>query len=626
MLYIEKKRELVEYFKKIPLEQKQQLYRSVRSVIAMLVKISKMTELYEVRDKIFDEFTETMGQNVDISHNNLPYFSITTKKVGFYYQERKIKLFDTGERKFRNIFLTNEIRELYFIKGVTQAEMRKFFGVIKETLNYTLLDYDFNTKLWDYGIVHIGTISDPDMGDPEPWTPSGFECEFAPWSREKILSLEPKQYHDLADIVPLFDSLDHKQGEDFQRWIKSRGEDFTIKRYLDKATEMIKENPADLRSEKLVGKICEYGIRNLQEGDFISGVVYVNTLISMAKDLGSLNKDLFEHVKSVLQRLTTEEFVNKIFEVAAIMDTSQIKSFGELLTLISTTNFEPVFMKVVELENKDIRLPALESIAPNFKDIILAEKLVKSTEWHVVRNFVYLLRFVYNERLLPLVRDVMNHQVRQIRVEAARVLSLYDADENFPYWEKAVFSPDEEVRLLAVENLIKVTGMQSKHVLNEVFRPANRNKFNLTDYERYIDRILGSKRSEFYDLPGSLIFSENKDLRLITLKCLSKVEEPSIISSQLKRRLKSPDFLNLEKTEIELLLDLVRGQDISSMLETLKFVYNLRGGFFNRKKYYGFKKIVFDFMKQKKSPAIKRWIEIASKEGNKETQAIIKGR
>ena len=99
MLYIGKKQELTEYFRSIPIEQKAQLYRGIRSIMAMLVKVSKMTEIYSVRDKIFAEFTETMKQNMDVIHNLLPFATVTTKKVGFYYQERKIKLFDEGERK-----------------------------------------------------------------------------------------------------------------------------------------------------------------------------------------------------------------------------------------------------------------------------------------------------------------------------------------------------------------------------------------------------------------------------------------------------------------------------------------------------------------------------------------------
>ena len=90
MLYIGKKLELTEYFKSIPLEQKAQLYRGIRAIMAMLVKVSKMTEIYSVRDKIFSEFTETMKQNLDVIHNLLPFATVTTKKVGFYYQERKI--------------------------------------------------------------------------------------------------------------------------------------------------------------------------------------------------------------------------------------------------------------------------------------------------------------------------------------------------------------------------------------------------------------------------------------------------------------------------------------------------------------------------------------------------------
>ena len=191
MLHIAKKRELTEFFRSVPLEKKQQVYRGVRAVVAMLVKISKMTELYPIRDKIFTEFTETLMQNLDVIHNNIPYVSVTTKKIGFYYQERRINLFDAGERKFRNIFLVNEIRELYFVKGITPEELLNFFSVIQETINYTLIDYDFNTRLWDRGVTHIGTLSDPDMGDPEPWGADEFNGEVDPVTPAALCALPP---------------------------------------------------------------------------------------------------------------------------------------------------------------------------------------------------------------------------------------------------------------------------------------------------------------------------------------------------------------------------------------------------------------------------------------------------
>lgn len=627
MLYIQKKKELTDYFRTIPMEKKEQLYRGVRSVIAMLVKISKMTELYSVRDKIFDELRETLKQNFDVIHNNIPFATVSTKKVGFYYQEKKIKLFDEGERKFRNIFLVNEIRELYFIKGVTPEELTNFFAVIKETLNYTLLDYDFNTRLWDYGITHIGTISDPDMGDAEPWSAANLESEFDPVKPEELFSLKPRSFHELADIVPEFDNLGKIKSSEFEDWTKKRGKDFTVYKYLEKAKMLIGYGTKEA-NRNLVNKICEYGIRNIQEGDFISGLVYLNTIIALGKELASHDEILFMRVKEVLKRVTSEEFINQIFDAASRMDSSQIKSFGELINIFSSTNFEPVFLKLVELENKDARMYCLEGIAKNFKDVQLAKKFIEHPEWQIVRNFLYMLRFAYNPEFLPYVREVMNHQVRQIRVEAARVLGVYDADENFEYWKKAVFSPDEEVRLLAVENLVKVKGLEAKGIFNEIFKPANRSRFNLTDFERYIDRILGSNRKEFFDLPGSMIFSENKELRISTLKSLNKIQDPVIISTQILRRIKSPEFLTLEKDEIELLLELARGSIVHQMLESMEYIFSLKGGLFNSKKYEPFKRIVFEYFKTKasKNPVFAKWLEKGITKGDSETRAIIQGR
>lgn len=628
MLYIGKKREMAEYFKSIPLEKKQQLYRGVRSIMAMLVKISKMTEIYSVRDKIFDEFTETIKQNFDVIHNALPYATVTTKKVGFYYQDKKIKLFDEGERKFRNIFLVNEIRELYFVQGVTPQEIIDFFAVIQETLNYTLLDYDFNTRLWDYGINHIGTISDPDMGDPEPWCDDGFKSEFEPVKPEVLFSCRPRSFHELAQIVPEFDNIGKTRSSEFTEWVEKSGKELTVKKYLDKARALISSGLNKENNRNIVNKVCEYAIRNIQNGDFISGIVYVNTLIQLARELSNTDEVLFMRVKEVLKRINAEEFVNKMFEMAGKMDSSQTKSFGDLVNLVSSTNFELVFLKLCELENKDARMYCLEGIAKNFKDAELAKKFVKHEDWHIARNFLYMLRFAFNPEFLPSVRDVMNHQVKQIRVEAARVLSLYDADENLEYWQKAVFSPDEEVRILAVENLVRVKGLEAKAIFNEIFKPSNRNRFNLTDYERYIDRILASQRQEFFDLPGTMIFSENIELRLTVLRSLNKIDDPGIIATQIIRRMKSPEFLELDEKEMLLLLGLVKGSAVTSMLEEMEYLFTLQGGFLNKKKYAPVKKIVFDYFRSvgQKNQIIKRWLEKGLKTGNDETKAILQGR
>lgn len=627
MLYIEKKLQLTEYFKSVPLEQKAQLYRGLRSIMALLVKVSKMTEIYSVHDKIFTEFADTVKQNLDVIHNLLPFATVTTKKVGFYYQERKIKLFDEGERKFRNIFLANEISELYFVKGITEKEIINFFAVIQETLNYTLLDYDFNTRLWDYGITHIGTISDPDMGDPEPWQESWFKSDVAAVTPEELFSMRPQNVNELSAMVNEINMLPLVDMEKFNQWAENSGKDAVVKKYLERALNVVLANPNEESSKNIVGKICEYAVKNIQNGDFISGYIYINDLILLEKNIKDLKNIIYQKVNEVLDRIKSEDFLNTVFEVAVGIDSSQIRSFSLLLNLISEKQFETAFTKLCELENKEVRLYCLEGLAKNLKDREVVQRFIKNSDWHVVRNFLYILRFAYNPEFLPQVREVMNHEVKQIRIEAARVLSIYDADENLEYWEKAVFCPDEEVRILAVENLVKVKDMKIKSIFNEIFKPANRSKFNLTDYERYMDRILASGRNEFFDLPGSMIFSENRDLRIIALKSLNKLSNPSMVLMQVKRRITSPEFLSLDKEEVELLLGLMKGEMITPMLEHLEFLFTLHGNIFNKNKYLPLKKQIFEFVMQRsaKNLAMRNWIEKGKKTGDSETRSILEG-
>ncbi len=629
MLYIGKKKELTEYFKSIPLEKKQQLYRGVRAVIAILVKISKMTELYSIKDKIFEEFTETLGQNMELIHNNLPYASVVTKKVGFYFQEKRVNLFDEGERKFRNIFLVNEIRELYFVKGVTKEEFLNFFSVIQETINYTLVDYDFNTRLWDYGITHIGTISDPDMGDPEPWREEEFACERPPLNFPALMAMAIRKPQEMYDVVREFDNIGKTRSGEFEEWLAKRGKVFTVQRYLEKTVHFALSANSDV-SKNIVAKLCGYAETNLQRGDFESGVPFINALQQLDGAIKEPEDPRRGQIRSALEKITAEQFLGQLFDVVAKMplSPSQIRSFGDFLYFASQSSFEQVFLELVELSSKEVRLHCLEVIAENLKDLALAKRLAEHTDWHVLRNLLFVLRYIYRQDYLPIARQVMNHQVRQVRIEAARVLSLYDADENIEYWHRAIFSPDEEVRALAVENLVKMKGIAAKQILNEIFKPENRGKFDIGDYEKYVDLILASQRPEFFDLPANLLFSDNRELRRIALRGLGRVEDLAPISKQIERRVKGEDFAALEKQEIEQVLGLAKGLVLPDVLKALEYVFKLRGGFFNRKKYAPFKKIVFDHMKTRsgRSTLIQKWFEKALKEGDKETKAIIQGR
>ena len=107
-----------------------------------------------------------------------------------------------------------------------------------------------------------------------------------------------------------------------------------------------------------------------------------------------------------------------------------------------------------------------------------------------------------------------------------------------------------------------------------------------------------------------------------------KLSNPSMVLMQVKRRITSPDFLSLDKEEIELLLGLMKGEMITPMLEHLEFLFKLHGNIFNKDKYLPIKKQVFEFVKQRaaKNMAMRNWIEKGKQTGDSETRSILEGR
>ncbi|MCK5807676.1 hypothetical protein KAH37_01690, partial [bacterium] len=393
--YIDEKKRQLDAFKETPLQEKQTLYRNVRSIIAMLVKISKMTEIYPVEDKVFDDFNENMEQNLNIIFNIMPFFSITTKKVGFYYQEKKIKLFDEGERKFRSLFLVNEIRELYFSKGITSAEIRRFFHVIAKTLNYTGMDYTFNTLLWDYNIQHIGTVSDPDMGDPELFS----ETQLA----TSDIASQPEPFDD--DETATLGYLEQSSHPaDFNEFCERRGSGFVLGQYLQFATKFILKYPDDKRSFMLVRQLTTFPYELLKEVRINHSLAFFQSIITIVQRFPDRQHILYDKLALALSKLGEEKFITEVFELAPLLDSDQYRSFSELVYLLASRRFVETFYLLVDCPIKEVRLLSLPRLGKSFKGAQIAERFFKDTNWHIVRNALTLLTHAYNPEYLEHIR------------------------------------------------------------------------------------------------------------------------------------------------------------------------------------------------------------------------------
>ncbi len=619
---LQKKITLKKSFNSIPLKKREILYRHVRMVLKVLVKACKMLERYPASDPTFNDIIDNFLESVHKATEQVPVLFVTAKKVGFYYCDKKIKLMDSGEKMFRSIFVVNNVREFFVSRDVSAEEVRNFFRIIRLTADYTGKDYSLNSLLWDYKIKNIGTISFSDMGEFQK--PSADEFAHSQPADKKIENLNCVKIQEMLPIIRDFDDIKSSVSENFIEFRDSHGETFILRKYLKRQRELITSDVPDSANKKMLNKFLQFTRELFKTGRFTYAVCYFKELLKLKDQLELENKDFYKEVKDFIDQINTDKFISNLFDVAVTLTKSQIESFGEFLTMVSGKNFDTVFSYLVEHEDKDVRMHCLRGIARNFNDYETAKKLLTHESWYYVRNALYILRFTKNDDFLPLIRNVMNHEKKQIRIEAAKVLSMYDADENLPYWEKAVKSPDYEIRELSVRNLVKVKNMDAKRILDTIFRHSNLKGKDEDEILKMAEIIIDSRRKEMFDLIGNLMFFEKKRVRMEAMKILSRISDPEPILFHLKKKVRDNDFMDLDIDEIKAFTELLTPSTHIKVLPLLEKIFDLSGSIFNRKKYRDKKKAVIDSLAEcKKTKTLKHWLLKGMKTGNRETKNLL---
>lgn|GEM_PF-816910 len=613
------KREILDQFKSVELAKREALYRQIRQVIVQLVKIAKLTTLYPMDDPVYDDLVKTMKENLDAVANTLPVCAVNVKKVGFYYVEKRLKIFDEGEKDLRNLFVANETRELAFLKGITPQEIRDFFGIIGKTISYTGSEYDLNTMLWDHDISHIVCLASEDTGEGEPFAPADFENAFSPFPPPAPMNLQ-----EMAQTARTFDSVFRGGAETFKEFLQTNGERFSVQRYLTILSRLILSDEDHQATLRFLTQIIDYTHFLLLSRRFTYGMDFFATLSDIGAKLAENRSPLHERVATEITRITSPEFTDKMFDLAVKAPSEEYEGFSSFVGVVSPLRFEQVLLRITGLNVRELRLLCLKTVAKDFGDITVAKRLLGHEDWRVVRNTLYLMRFVKNEYFVPLIREVMNHPQRQVRLEAVVALSSYNADDNLPYWQKAIFSPDREIRLVAMKNVVRIKDIQAKGILDSILRPQNIGAYPLDEVIAFFGVIVSSKRPEFFDLVAVHIFAPQRPLRMAAINAIREMPPTESVWRIIAKRVGSEEFRDLDHEEIERTVLLIREDAVHTILPSLEYLFTLQGGLFDRGKYRFLKEITFGHIGRfRKVKFVQRWLEKAYLEGNRETKNVI---
>jgi len=232
-----------------------------------------------------------------------------------------------------------------------------------------------------------------------------------------------------------------------------------------------------------------------------------------------------------------------------------------------------------------------------------------------------------NPAAVPLLRPVVNHPEKKVRIEAVEILLTYSVEEALPALEKAVFNPEKEVRLLSVDKLLTLRNPQVKSVINRLLAESNLAKLEPSEVALYLQKIVKEQRQDLYDLIAVLLFSRHPAVRAEALKVIGTVDTTNPIVRHIVKFIDDQNFEKLPKEDLSLFIPLIRPENFDETLPRLEKVLKLSGPLLKRDQFRELKDIVISHLDRfRANPGVKLFFKKGLACGNKETEEIIRSK
>ncbi len=357
-------------------------------------------------------------------------------------------------------------------------------------------------------------------------------------------------------------------------------------------------------------------------GSVRGAIVFIRTLLALADRLHDASPVFYDKVKEGLTKLGNDEFIDDVFEITEDIEEEELAFFGEFLALVPSEKLHSIVSHLTQMKNKSIRLACIDGLAKHIKISDHFKELLQNDDWMIVRNALSLLKYNRDPQLIPLIRQVVNHAEKGTRIEAISLLMNFSAEEALPALEKAVKSPDKEVRIQAFEKIIETSDNRTKIIINRTFHENYLSTIEIDEIVSYFTIVIDYKRNDLYDLIAAQLHA-SPAIRAAAVEALKKIDNLASVAPHLARYIASASFDRLKKDEIIQFMKLITPATYSETLPALKKVLFFPGGMFAGQKKDIKETVIVQLASRHDDPVAIKWLRGMLSECPKDTAALI---
>ncbi len=531
-----------------------------RDLTKSFVKAIKTFRFYPPDNPILKGFQELLPKKFQFFLNKYHSFVFQIGEHTLSYKGKVLYENRDVKTSLAFLFYKDGIRELRFMKGLEEWEVKGFVDVIIRSDNINQLEDDFVTLMWEKDFNHISYLATDEFLEDMPiFIPDNIEqfrkdLVFKPVAHEvEVDFLE----EDMEEGVDLDEALS-KLIEELHSFVSNRSVYSLTPEEVERLRKEVETEIEPTFVLNIVDILFEILVWEKEPENYQNAVTILDKVLDAMLTLGEFQKaiDLLKRVYIFQRTYELKDWQIEILRklIVGAGNDQRIERIGKLLEqeeeirsedvhnyliLLQRNAIQPLIRLLGERKKSKTRRVICDALSEIGKSAFeLFTPYMDDPRWYLVRNITYILGRIGREESLPYIQKAFIHEDPRVRREAIQALGLTGGTKAVGLLVKALTDEDARIRAMAAINLGKVGKKATLGPLLEVVQSKDFQKKEPAEMTAFFDAIgmVGSSRESILVLQQLLErkswFSRGKtdEIRIGAAQALAMIGTPEAMA------------------------------------------------------------------------------------------------
>jgi hypothetical protein len=440
--------------------------KSVKDVILQLTKTAKTLKIYLPNNPIYQRFLHELQSRFDAHLREYETLRLKIKQYAIYYKGQSIYENTNRLESLAFKLSVDGVRELTFLEGIDKDEITSLLEIIGREYDPSNPDDDMVTLLWERHFTHVNYLVASDFIQ-ETIMPTRLQeaTRF-----EKLVEKEKPQMKPMAASVQttLQEYLGPKMvDQPSQIFVLSEEEVASIKqqmkveKYANPISTLVGILAVILRIEKDDAAFSEMVeiLDNVLETLMLRGDFWHSKkILQLFHELMEPQKNLPESQRlRLIQAVDRAGDPQRIHALEPVLnqwgakETDQVYEFWLLLNKNALLPLIELLGRLTQMKMRRVICEALIHLGK--EDIEPLIQKLGDPRWFVVRNVVYILGKIGQDKVLDNFRKLINHKEVKVRKELLHTLDGMKDNRAQELLVGFLNDPESSLRILAIRSL-----------------------------------------------------------------------------------------------------------------------------------------------------------------------------